>query len=253
MTKLIFKYIVLVFLLTQLVFAKIVDLTHEFDEKTIYWPTEKGFKRETVFFGQTSKNYFYSAFKFCAPEHGGTHIDAPIHFSENGLSVDQIPIQELLGRAVVIDVAHQVEGHPDYLITKDDIQVFEKKFHKLSSKEIVIFRTNWSKHWHNKKKYLGTDVLGDIQNLHFPGLSKEAASYLLSKKVKGIGIDGPSMDSGVSTDFPVHRIILGANKYGLENLTNLDELPPVGAQLIVAPMKIRGGSGAPTRVFAIID
>ncbi|NDH09306.1 MAG: cyclase family protein [Gammaproteobacteria bacterium] len=231
--------------------TKMFDLTHTFDEKTIYWPTEKGFKRQTIFFGKTTKDYFYSAYKFCAPEHGGTHIDAPIHFAENGISVDQIPIQALMGNAVVIDVSGQVKENANYLISQQDIERFEQQYRTLGVKDIVLFRTDWSKFWDNKKKYLGSDILGDVQHLHFPGLSKEAAQYLIYRQVKGLGIDSPSMDAGQSKDFPVHRLILGANKYGLENLTNLAQIPPIGAQLIIAPMKIKGGSGAPTRVFAI--
>ena len=253
MNKSVLIYFIFGLLLTQVAAAKIVDLTHDFDEQTIYWPTEKGYKRETVFFGKTNKNYFYSAFKFCAPEHGGTHIDAPIHFSEKGLSVDQIPIDQLLGKAVIIDVSKQVDNNRDYLITKDDVLLFENKYRKLTSDDIVIFRTNWSKYWDDKKKYLGTDVLGDVQHLHFPGISASAAMYLMQRQVKGLGIDSASMDNGQAIDFPVHRIILGANKYGLENLSNLDILPPTGARIIVAPMKIKGGSGAPVRVFVMID
>ena len=253
MNKSVLVYFIIGLLLTQVAAAKIVDLTHDFDEKTIYWPTEKGYKRETVFFGKTNKNYFYSAFKFCAPEHGGTHIDAPIHFSEKGLSVDQIPIDQLLGQAVIIDVSKQVGSNRDYLITKDDILSFENKYRKLTSDDIVIFRTNWSQYWDDKKKYLGTDVLGDIEHLHFPGIAASAAMYLLQQQVKGLGIDSASMDNGQAKDFLVHRIILGANKYGLENLSNLGVLPPTGARIIVAPMKIKGGSGAPVRVFALID
>jgi len=233
-------------------FAQMIDLTHDFDTKTIYWPTEKGFSRETVFEGKTPKGYFYSAFKFCAPEHGGTHIDAPFHFSKHGITVDEIQLKNLIGNAVVIDVHEKVKSNRDYQVSVDDIKTYEKQYRPIDGKDIVLFRTDWSRFWSNKKTYLGSDKLGDTTHLHFPGISPEAAKYLVDAQVKGIGIDSASMDSGNSKDFLVHRTILGANLFGLENLTNLKKVPPMGSLIIVAPMKIKGGSGAPTRVFVIL-
>ncbi|MCX7091225.1 MAG: cyclase family protein [Legionellales bacterium] len=233
--------------------SKILDLTYPFNEKTIYWPTEKGFHLEKFFYGITPKGYFYSAYHFCAPEHGGTHIDAPRHFSKIGFPVDKIPVTQLIGNAVVIHVEKNVENHPDYAITLADIQAFEKQYRSLSPQDIVIFYTGWGQYWRDKKHYLGTDKFGDVKNLHFPGLSPEAARYLVMKKVKGVGLDTPSLDPGISNDFQAHQIILRANLFGVENIAHLGKLPPVGAKLIVAPMKIEGGSGAPTRVFALLQ
>lgn len=234
--------------------SKIVDMTYAFDKNTVYWPTEKGFARETVFYGikPSPADYFYSAFKFCAPEHGGTHIDAPIHFSQNGITVDQIPPEQLLGNAVVIHVDIQTQENKDYAVTVADIHNFEKKYRPLNEQDIVLFYTGWGKYWPNKKQYMGSDTFGDTENLHFPGLSKEAAEYLVKRKVKGIGLDTASLDPGNSKDFWAHRTLLGANLYGVENLANLELLPPLGTTLIVAPMKIKGGSGGPTRVFALL-
>ncbi|NBX84152.1 MAG: cyclase family protein [Gammaproteobacteria bacterium] len=232
--------------------AHFIDLTHPFDKDTIFWPTEKGFLKQTVYFGETPKGYFYSAFKFCTPEHGGTHIDAPIHFSKHGLTVDQISPEHLIGEAVVIDVHDKVQGQPDYEIKVQDIQRFENRYRKLREGDIVLFRTDWSQYWNDKKTYLGSDKFGDVKHLHFPGISKDAAIYLVKAKIKGLGIDTASMDPGKSKRFYTHRIILGANLYGLENLDNLNQLAPVGTFLIIAPMKIKGGSGGPTRVFAKI-
>jgi kynurenine formamidase len=232
--------------------AHFIDLTHPFDKDTIFWPTEKGFSKKTVYFGETPKGFFYSAFKFCTPEHGGTHIDAPIHFSKHGLTVDQITPEHLIGDAVVIDVHDKVKGHPDYAITVQDIQRFEKRYRKLQAGDIVLFRTDWSQYWNDKKAYLGSDKFGDVEHLHFPGISKDAAAYLVKAKIKGLGIDTASMDPGNSKMFYTHQIILGANLYGLENLDNLNQLPPIGTFLMIAPMKIKGGSGGPTRIFAKI-
>ena len=228
-----------------------IDLTYSFNHKAIYWPTETGFRLEKLFSGFTSKGYFYSAYRYCAPEHGGTHIDAPRHFYQYGHTVEEIPVTQLIGNAVVIHVERKVENDRDYAIQVADIKKFERQYRPLNTQDIVLFYTGWGQYWENRKQYLGTDKLGDISHLHFPGLSKEAAKYLVKKAVKGVGLDTPSLDPGVSVDFKAHQIILGANLFGVENVANLSLVPPVGAKLIVAPMKIEGGSGAPTRVFAL--
>ena len=232
--------------------AHVVDLTYPFSTSTIYWPTEKGFNLKSIFYGKTPGGYFYSAYQFCAPEHGGTHLDAPRHFSQSGHTVDQIPLSQLMGPVVVINVVEQVKKQTDYTITVADIQNFEKKHRSLKQQDIVLFYTGWGKFWNNKKQYLGSDKLGDVHHLHFPGLSKQAAKYLVQRQVKGIGIDTASMDPGKSRDFWAHRVILGANLFGIENIAHLDLLPAEGAELIVAPMKITNGSGAPTRVLALL-
>ena len=231
--------------------TQLIDLTYPFDNQTIYWPTEKGFQLHTVFYGKTPGGYFYSAYKFCAPEHGGTHVDAPRHFSKNGLTVDKIPTEAMRGEALVINVTSQVQANRDYAVSIEDIQHFEKQYRSLHSGDIVLFYTGWGKYWGNKKRYLGSDKFGDTKHLHFPGISKKAAQYLVAKKLKAIGLDTPSLDPGVSLEFWAHRVILGANIYGIENIANLQTIPPLGAVLIVAPMKIQGGSGAPARVYAL--
>ncbi len=231
--------------------TKFIDLTYPFDSQTIYWPTEKGFQLQKVYDGKTPKGYFYSAYKFCAPEHGGTHLDAPRHFSKNGLTVDKIPIDAMRGESLVITIKSQVQANRDYAVTVDDIKQFEKQYRPIHSGDIVLFYTGWGKYWGDKKRYLGSDKFGDTKHLHFPGISKEAAQYLVDKKVKAIGLDTPSLDPGVSSEFWAHRVILGANIYGIENIANLQAVPPTGAMLIVAPMKIQGGSGAPARIYAI--
>ena len=252
-----FKSLILYFLSNTFAIAadgqqdKILDLTYPFDKQTMYWPTEKGFQLHKISYGKTPKGYFYSAYKFCAPEHGGTHVDAPRHFSKRGWTVDKIPVNAMYGTVVVINVVSKTQAERDYAINVMDIKQFEKQYRTINSQDIVLFYTGWGKYWGNKKNYLGNDKLGDTKDLHFPGISKEAAQYLVDKKVKAIGLDTPSLDPGISSDFWAHRIILGANIYGIENIANLQSVPSVGAELIVAPMKIEGGSGAPARVYAI--
>ena len=231
---------------------QILDLTHPFNKKTIYWPTAGGFELKKGFWGMTKKGYFQSGNFYSAPEHGGTHIDAPIHFAEGKWTVDQIPAEQLVGEACVINLASKIGDNADYEISKNDILEWEEKNGSLKSDCIVLFNTGWERFWDNPKKFLGTDKKNDTENLHFPGLSKDAITYLVSKKVKGIGLDVASLDCGQSKDMIAHRTLLGADIYGLENVANISKLPAKGATLIVAPMKIEGGTGAPVRIFAII-
>jgi kynurenine formamidase len=186
-------------------------------------------------------------------EHGGTHMDAPIHFAQDRLTLDAIPLQQLIGPAVVIDVTAAAERDRDYRLTVADIAQWERRHGRIPEGAIVLMHTGWDRYWPDKKKYLGSETPQDARTLHFPGFSKEAAEFLVKeRKIAGVGLDTPSMDYGPSQDFIVHQIVNGANLYGLENVTNLEKLPPVGATLIALPMKIKGGTGGPARIVAIL-
>lgn len=231
---------------------KVVDLTYTFDSSTIYWPTAKPFEWQKEQWGKTPKGYFYAAARYAASEHGGTHFDSPIHFSEGKQTIDQIPVWKLVGKALVVDVRPKVGAHPDSLITAEDLLAWEKAHGRIQEGSIVIALTGWGQYWPDKKKYIGTDKPGDVADLHFPGYAKDAAELLVSRKVAGVGIDTASLDYGQSKDFISHQVLNGANIYGLENLANLEKLPATGATIIALPMKIGGGSGAPARVIAIL-
>jgi kynurenine formamidase len=232
----------------------IVDLTHPYNEKTVYWPTSPSkFKLEQLAYGKTDAGFFYSAYSISTPEHGGTHLDAPIHFSEKGRTSDQIPVAQLIAPAVVIDVSAKARTNADYRLTAEDVRQFERAHGTIKPGSIVLLRTDWSKRWPNKKAYLGDDTPGQTTKLHFPSFGVEAAKLLVEvRKAGAIGLDTPSIDYGPSTDFMVHRIAGAANVPGLENLTNLDQLPPTGAIVIALPMKIERGSGGPLRAVAIV-
>lgn len=232
--------------------TKLVDLTHPFDDKAIYWPTAKSFTWEKESWGRNAQGDWYTAGRYSASEHGGTHLDAPIHFGEGKQTIDQIPVDKLVGPAVVIDVSEAVAKNRDYSLTPSDIAAWESKHGQIPAGSIVLVRTGWEKHWGDKLAYLGTDKPGDTANLHFPGISKEAAIVMGQRKVDAIGLDTPSLDHGPSKDFAAHRAFAAANVYGLENVANLDRLPAVGATLIALPMKIKGGTGGPTRILAIL-
>jgi len=233
---------------------RIVDLSHSFDRDTIYWPTSpSGFELERLSFGRVDGGYFYSANSFSTPEHGGTHMDAPIHFSEQGWSLDEIPVDRFLGSAIVIDVSAKVRKEQDYRLTVSDIEQFEKVHGRVRAGAMVLMRTDQSRYWPDAEKYLGSNKRGDASDLHFPGFGEAAARLLVEERqVNAIGIDTASIDYGPSTDFIVHQIVAGHNVLGIENLTQLDQVSPVGATLIALPMKIGGGSGGPLRVIALV-
>ncbi len=232
---------------------KVIDLTYAFDEHTIYWPTAKPFQLEVVSAQKTAAGYWYAANNICLAEHGGTHMDAPIHFAEGKRAADEVPVQQFIGPAIVIDVRAQAAKDADYRVTVADLATWEKQHGRIPTGAIVVMLSGWGSRWPDKKKYLGTDQPGDVANLHFPGFSKEAAEFLVSQRdIDAIGVDTPSIDYGQSKDFIVHQIINGADKPGLENIAKLEKLPAKGATLIALPMKIAKGSGGPARIIALL-
>ncbi len=234
---------------------KLVDLTHEFSEETVFWPTAENFKIDTVFAGITEKGYYYSAYQFSLAEHGGTHFDAPIHFNEKGQSVDQIPVERLIGDAVVIDVSADALANKDYLISIEDFEKWETINGKIPEGAFVLVYTGYSRFYPDKEKYMGTSERGEaaVAKLHFPGLDPKAATWLAEvRKVNAFGLDTPSIDYGQSVYFETHRNLFKNGVIAFENLANLDKLPAKGATVFAFPMKIKGGSGAPLRMVALI-
>jgi kynurenine formamidase len=233
---------------------RLVDLTHPFGARTLYWPTApSGFRLDQLAFGQTPGGYFYSAYAFSAPEHGGTHLDAPIHFAASGLTADRVPLEQLVAPAVVIDVSAKAATDPVYRLTRDDVLAFERRHRRIARGTIVLLRTGWSSRWPNRLAYFGDSTPGDASKLRFPSYGADAVELLVRERgIAALGVDVASIDYGPSTDFAVHRIAAAANVPGLENLTRLDELPPTGAVVIALPMKIEGGSGGPLRAIALV-
>jgi len=235
--------------------GKIVDLSHPFDAQTVYWPTEEGFKLEKEQDGLTPGGYYYASNKFSAPEHGGTHIDAPRHFAVNANTLDQIPLDQLMGDAIVVDVTKQSEANRDYLITVEDFTSWEKQHGQIPNGAIVLLRTGFAKYWPDRVRYMGTDErgAGAVAKLHFPGLSPDAARWATTNRsIKAIGLDTPSIDYGQSTLFESHQILFAKNIPAFENLGDMTALPATGFLVIAMPMKIGGGSGGPLRVAAIV-
>lgn len=235
--------------------SDLVDLTHTFDATTLVWPTSDALRLEKVADGITAGGYYYASNIVHMTEHGGTHLDAPIHFGQGQQTAEQVPLSRLVGPAVVIDVTKQAGGDADYLISVDDITQWEATHGPIAPGSLVLLRTGWSSRWPDAERYLGTAAKGEsaVAQLHFPGLHPDAARLLASeRRIGALGIDTASMDRGQSTTYETHRILSAANVPGFENLTNLDRLPARGAILVALPMKVGGGSGGPLRAVAFV-
>jgi kynurenine formamidase len=234
--------------------AELVDLTWTFDERTLYWPTSpSGFEKKELAFGQTEGGYFYSSHAIATPEHGGTHLDAPIHFAENATTADAIALSRLVAPAVVLDVSAAAENDPDYRLTAADVTSWEAKHGTIAAGTIVLLRTGWGARWPNRRAYFGDDAPGATDQLHFPSYGEDAARLLVeNRRVAAIGVDTASIDYGQSRDFIVHRVASARDVPGFENVANLERLPARGSWVIALPMKIGGGSGGPLRIIAVV-
>ncbi len=234
---------------------RLVDLSHPFNRRTIYWPTAKRFRLTQVAHGETEGGWHYAANDFEAAEHGGTHLDAPIHFSRTGDTAEDVPLRRLVGRAVNVDVRAPAAADRDHLISVADLQAFEAARGRIPRGTIVLLRTGWSRHWPDARRYLGTAERGAraVPKLHFPGLSEEAARWLVSqRRVRAVGIDTASIDRGQSVAFEAHRVLAEAQVPVFENLDGLERLPAEGFHVIALPMKIEGGTGGPLRAMAVV-
>jgi kynurenine formamidase len=235
--------------------GRIVDLTHAFDSETIFWPTEEGFVLEKGTEGVVEEGYYYAAHRFRTAEHGGTHIDAPIHFHADRWTVDEIPLDRLVGPAVLVDVSDRCATDRDHRVLVSDIEAWEKQHGRIPAASIVLIRTGFGRFWPDRKAYLGTDERGApaVAKLHFPGLHPDAARWLIAERqIRSVGIDTASIDHGPSKQFEAHRALFEANVPAFENLAGLDELPVTGFSVVALPIKIRGGSGGPLRAIAIL-
>jgi kynurenine formamidase len=227
--------------------TRVLDLTYAINDKLVSWPGDEKFFEAKVNATIEKNGYFTRSFWML--EHYGTHLDAPAHFPPGKTTVDQIPAKQLFGPAVVIDVRAESGKDADYQLGVAPVEDWEKRHGRIPEGAIVLLRTGWALRWPDVQKYRNQDANG---KMHFPGFSVEAAKLLIERKVSGLGCDTLSIDPGTSSDFAVHHVALGAGLYHLENLAGMSELPETGAFLIVAPIKLEGGSGGPARVFAIL-
>lgn len=230
-------------------FREILDLTHTINAQvpTYELSDKPAFHATTV---ATIDKDGYFAREIWLPEHFGTHLDAPAHFARGLWTVDQIPPERFLAPLVVLDVSAAAKTNADYQVSVEDIASWEQVHGQIPPDAVVIANTGWSARWNSVKDYRNADDKGVM---HFPGYSLDAAKFLVeARNAVGLGIDTLSIDYGPSKDFPVHQYTLAHSLYHLENVANLERTPATGATIVVAPMKLEGGSGSPVRIFALV-
>lgn len=227
--------------------ARVLDLSYAINDKLVPWPGDEKWFEAKVNAAVEKEGYFTRSFWML--EHYGTHLDAPAHFPPGKATVEQIPVKQFFGSAVVLDARAEAAKDADYQLPAARVEEWEKRHGRISPGAIALLRTGWAVRWPDTQKYRNQDAKG---KMHFPGISVEAAKLLIERKVSGLGCDTMSIDYGASEDFAVHHLALGAGLYHLENLADLSALPDAGAFLVVAPIKLEGGSGGPVRVFALL-
>lgn len=227
--------------------TRVIDLSYAISEKLVPWPGDEKWFEARINASHERNGYFSRSFWML--EHYGTHLDAPAHFAPGQATVEQIPVKHLFGPVVLLDVQEQGKRDADYQLPPALVQEWEKRNGRVPEGTIALLRTGWAARWPDAARYRNQDAQG---RMHFPGFSAEAAQLLIERKVSGLGCDTMSVEAGASSDFSLHRLTLGAGLYHLENLTDLSEVPESGAHLVVAPIKLEGGSGGAVRVFAIL-
>ena len=234
---------------------RLVDLTWTLDESTLVWPTSPRFELETQWDGETEGGWYYLSHVFHGPEHGGTHIDAPVHFHRGGSSTDEIPLERLIGPGVRIDVREACASDPDHQIGVADFAAWEQEHGPIPQAAIVLLHTGFGTRWPDAERYLGTAERGPgaVAQLHFPGLDPKAVPWLVDeRRIRAIALDTASIDHGQSKDFAAHVALFAHDVPAFENVANLEQLPARGFSVIALPAKIGGGSGGPLRIVALI-
>jgi kynurenine formamidase len=227
--------------------TRLIDLSHELFEGMPEWPGKCPFV-ESIQESHDEAGVFVNSYNMTSG--CGTHMDAPVHFCKGGRSIADFPLDELLNPAVVIDIQQQVSVNADYALSVADVQAWEVEYGDLPDKALVIANTGWYQLWPDANKFLNKDNDGVM---HFPGFSNEAAKYLLTKNIAGIGIDTLSLDCGIARDYPVHKTILGADKFQLEMIANLGAVPAQGAYVFTLPANYRGAPEAQARVVGLVS
>jgi kynurenine formamidase len=227
--------------------TRVIDLSYAINDKLVPWPGDAKWFEAQVNATVEKNGYFTRSFWML--EHYGTHLDAPVHFPPGKITVDEIPARKLFGPAVVLDARAESAKDADYKVPAAHVEEWEKRHGRIPEGAIVLLRTGWASRWPDAQRYRNQDVQ---ERMHFPGYSVEAAKLLIGRRVSGLGCDTMSADYGASEDFSVHHAVLGAGLYQLENLADLSDLPETGAFLVVAPIKLEGGSGGAVRVFALL-
>jgi kynurenine formamidase len=226
-------------------FEKVIDLTHTLSDA---FPTFGGAPAISVAKKLDFAKDGYNLYEWTLIEHVGTHLDAPYHFSKDGPSADALAIESLVVPLVVIEVTAKAEANPDYQLMPDDLAAFERANGPIPQGACVALRSGWDKHV-TGPRFRNADAQGI---LHFPGFHPDMAKTLLGRNAAGVALDTLSLDHGASKDFGFHYAWLGAGRWGLEGVANLDQVPATGATLVVGGPKVKGATGGPSRVLALV-
>ncbi len=228
-------------------FRQVIHLSHIIDPKIPRWPNDPPVEFEAV--ADLEKDGYYLR-RLSLGEHSATHINAPNSFHATGASIDQYSAESLVLPAVVIDICNQAAHHPDYALTVSDVLAWEQQYGRIASGSLVLLYTGWQSKWQDEAAFFNRDASGE---LHFPGFSSDATQFLLEERqICGVGIDTHGVDGGMDTTFATNRLVLEQPRIVLENLTNLDQLPPVGTTLVIGVLRLLGGSGSPASVLAFV-
>jgi kynurenine formamidase len=231
------------------VYRAVIDLTHNLNDHSPNWEGSEQSPFQAKKLGDIERDGYYSRI-FTTQEHYGTHLDAPAHFAKGMWTVDKIPVERLVRPLVVLDVRSKARSNPNYEVSVQDIADWESARGEIPTGAVVMAYTGWDGRWNSQKEF--RNVGGDHLS-HYPGFSLDAVKFLVkTRSVVGLGIDTMSVDIGATTTYPVHQFTSKQSVYHLENVANLGLVPPSGATVVVAPIKLEGGSGGPARVLALV-
>ena len=238
-----------------IVYFRVLDLSRAIHPAIPVWPGDPVVEFETT--GRLDQEGYYLR-RFAMGEHTGTHLSAPSCFYVDGPPVDAYAPESLVVPAVVIDLRQKALGDPDYVCSRRDLLEWEDRHGRIPSGSVVLANTGWGERWNNPPEYLG-EYLGQNggqeagPSLHFPGFGIDAARFLLEQRgIAGLGIDTHGVDPGQDSSFAVSKLLLEQPRIVLANLTGLDQLPPAGTTLVIGILRLRGGSGSPASVIALI-
>ena len=230
---------------------RIVDLSHPLHDAMPIFPGRNVLPFERR---QTARlaEHGVSAGRISMGEHQGTHLDAPCHFIDGGLTADQIPAHHLVAEAVVIDVEVAAAADPDHLLSTPQVLAWEAAHGPIPAGSYVLVRSGWGRRWSDPARFVGADETGV---LHYPAISADAAHALVDRGVLGVGVETLSVDNALPSPVrsPAHKVLHGAGRYVIENLARLDELPARGIVLILGALPIRDGTAGPARILAFVD
>lgn len=228
-------------------FSRVIHLSHIIDTDIPQWPGDPPV--EFTSFAQLQDDGYYLR-RFSLGEHSATHMNAPNSFYPTGMSIDQYSASSLIVPAVVIDICAAAAKNHDYHLTITDVLNWEAQHGKIPVRNMVLLYTGWQAKWADTTAFFNQDEQGIM---HFPGFGRDATQFLLQERqIVGVGIDTHGVDPGQDTSFTTNRLVLAQQGIVLENLTNLEQLPPQGTTLTIGVMKLRQGSGSPVGVLALV-